>query len=165
MKALVLDASVCLKWFLPEHNESDADLAQALQQQLHDARIALIQPPVWHSEIAAVLARQLPHHALVFTAEMLRIQAQIDTSHSSMMRAVELSTQLNHHLFDTVYHAVAIEHDIDLVTADEHYYRKAQRLGHIVLLRHWRAPHQVREEPAPYRASARKSPSRKPRKR
>jgi hypothetical protein len=32
---------------------------------------------------------------------------------------VQLSRPLGHHLFDTLYHAVAFEEDITLITADE----------------------------------------------
>jgi hypothetical protein len=44
----------------------------------------------------------------------------------------------NHHLFDTLYHAVALEHeDALLVTADDRYYRKAEHYGTIAVLRDW----------------------------
>jgi predicted nucleic acid-binding protein len=40
-----------------------------------------------------------------------------------MRRATSLAIETNHHLFDTLYHAVALEHeDALLVTADERYY-------------------------------------------
>ena len=49
--------------------------------------------------------------------------------------ACTLSCDLNHHLFDTLYHAVALNLDrAVLVTADKHYYDKAQRYGSISLL-------------------------------
>jgi predicted nucleic acid-binding protein len=41
-------------------------------------------------------------------------------------RATRLAIETNHHLFDTLYHAVALEHeDAVLVTADDRYYGKA----------------------------------------
>jgi predicted nucleic acid-binding protein len=49
-------------------------------------------------------------------------------------RAAHLSVQLKHHLFDTLYHAVALENDATLVTADDAYFAKAYRLGNIKLL-------------------------------
>jgi predicted nucleic acid-binding protein len=36
---------------------------------------------------------------------------------------------LNHHLFDALYHAVALEVGATLVTADEVYFNKAKELG------------------------------------
>ena len=50
-------------------------------------------------------------------------------------RAVGISKQLRHHAFDTLYHAVALEHDATLITADGKYYQKAKSLGSMMLLR------------------------------
>lgn len=47
---------------------------------------------------------------------------------------MQLSRRLGHHLFDTLYHAVAFEENTTLVTADERYYNKASVLGSIMLL-------------------------------
>ena len=55
-------------------------------------------------------------------------------------RATSLAIETNHHLFDALYHAVALEHeDALLVTADDRYYRKAERYGRIAALRDWEA--------------------------
>jgi predicted nucleic acid-binding protein len=52
----------------------------------------------------------------------------------SSARAIET----NHHLFDTLYHAVALENeDALLVTADDRYHMKAERYGMIAALRDW----------------------------
>jgi predicted nucleic acid-binding protein len=44
---------------------------------------------------------------------------------------VDIAVGLNHHLFDTLYHAVALEEGATLVTADEAYFAKAKQLGGI----------------------------------
>ena len=50
--------------------------------------------------------------------------------------ACELARSLNYHVFDTLYHAVALTlPDTVLVTADTRYERKARRRGAIMLLR------------------------------
>ena len=49
-------------------------------------------------------------------------------------RAVDISIALNHHLFDTLYHAVALEEGATLVTADAAYFAKAKDLGGVELL-------------------------------
>ena len=50
-------------------------------------------------------------------------------------RAIGLATDLDHHLFDTLYHAVALETPgAVLVTADDRYARTAQPLGALVRL-------------------------------
>ena len=54
--------------------------------------------------------------------------------------AASLAVETNQHLFDTMYHAVALEHeDALLVTADDRYYEKAERYGTITALRDWEA--------------------------
>ena len=49
--------------------------------------------------------------------------------------ACDLAIRLNHPLFDTLYHAVALHTpDATLVTADRRYFDKAQSIGQIVQL-------------------------------
>jgi hypothetical protein len=45
-----------------------------------------------------------------------------------------MAVRLNHHLFDTLYHAVALEEGATLVTANGTYLTKAQGLDGIVAL-------------------------------
>ncbi len=55
-----------------------------------------------------------------------------------MRRATNLAIETNYHLFDTLYHAVALENeDALLVTADDRYRMKAERYGMIAALRNW----------------------------
>jgi predicted nucleic acid-binding protein len=56
-----------------------------------------------------------------------------------LAHACTLAIDLGHHLFDTLYHAVALEADACLVTADDRYHRKAGALPGIRHLRHWHA--------------------------
>ncbi len=52
-----------------------------------------------------------------------------------MQRATRLAIETGHYLFDTLYHAVALEHaSAVLVTADQHFRRKAERYGAILPL-------------------------------
>jgi predicted nucleic acid-binding protein len=53
---------------------------------------------------------------------------------SVLKRAADIAIALDHHLFDTLYHAVALEVGAILVTADEVYFNKARGLGAIQLL-------------------------------
>ena len=49
-------------------------------------------------------------------------------------RAARIAAELRHHLFDTLYHAVALEAGATLVTADRVYWRKARHIGQVALL-------------------------------
>lgn len=54
-----------------------------------------------------------------------------------MKRASRLAGELKHHLFDTLYHAVGLEYDLTVITADDRYFRKAKGIGHLVQLKNW----------------------------
>ena len=153
---IVLDASVCLKWYLSETDiEPDRELAFELLERLRDGRVRLIQPPVWQAEVATVLARRRASEAEKLLGEGLGLGVYVDAGNPSLLCATDLSIRLNHHVFDTIYHAVAIENAAVLVTGDTHYYRKAHALGHIELLRDWQ-PDTVAEPRASYAALPRK---------
>ena len=126
---IVVDASVALKWFLQD-NEDHCDKAIALL-----VRYPLIQPPHFIAEIAAVLARKKPNEADLDLADLLEIEMAIAEEPAIYQQAIRLSIDLNHHLFDTLYHAVALETNSSiLVTADNVYFEKAKHLGRIKLL-------------------------------
>ena len=70
----------------------------------------------------------------LLSALELPISGAIEVYH----KACELSATLNQHLFDTLYHAVALtEPDAMLVTADEQYYKKAHKAGRVVRLKEY----------------------------
>lgn len=137
MTQLVLDASVAVKWFLPDApDEADAATACELLIGVQKGRLSLRQPAHWRPEIAAVLARRLPTAQASESVEDLAsiVGITIDDSPSVLRLAIELSAELDHHLFDTLYHALALDAGIPLVTADTRYHRKAAHLGRMVLL-------------------------------
>jgi predicted nucleic acid-binding protein len=133
---VTLGASVTLKWFLRTPAETDLLQAVALLRAIETDQIRLIQPPHTLAEVAAVLVRERPATAFDDLADVARI-FDCGTRAGSLgvyRRAMQLSRQLGHHLFDTLYHAVAFEEDATLITADERYYDKASVLGNIMLL-------------------------------
>jgi hypothetical protein len=53
-------------------------------------------------------------------------------------RPTTLAIETGQHVFDTLYHAVALERDdATLITADDRYRRKAENQGRIAALRDW----------------------------
>ena len=58
----------------------------------------------------------------------------IQPSARTEARGTNFPIALDHHLFDTLYHAVALEEGATLVTADAAYFAKAKNLGGIELL-------------------------------
>ena len=132
---LVVDASVALKWFLRGlPDELHVAEAEAVLSVIGRGRTELFAPGHWIAEVIAVLSRTKPgavDDALIFLDDMRPI---IVAGIPVVKRAAELSIALNHHLFDTLYHAVALEEQATLVTADEVYLAKARGLGGIVSL-------------------------------
>jgi predicted nucleic acid-binding protein len=136
MNRYVLDASVIVKWLIPESpTEHHVEQALALLTGLRDTTIAVRQPPHWLAEVAAVGVRLIPDTIADDIADMQELGIITETATQAIWKtACALSLRLHHHLFDTLYHAVALECDALLITADEHYFRKAHGMGHIMLL-------------------------------
>ena len=135
MIKLVIDASVAVKWFIRDSNEErDVTSAVDILKGIGENNIELIQPPHWMAEITAVLARLQPD--LTDDAIDLLDAMEIPTgAQSSVYKlASHLATELNHHLFDTLYHALALQEDATLITADHRYFRKSVNQGSICRL-------------------------------
>lgn len=137
MKKWVVDASVAVKWFLRDMpDEPDGDMALRLLELAVAGEAHFLQPPHWASEVAAVLARRIPATAADNIADMLLFDfCTVVADPPVYRRAIGLAQDLGHHLFDTLYHAVALEEGGVMITADARYHAKAAPLGSIVLLR------------------------------
>lgn len=136
---VVADASVCVKWFFPDSPaEQHSEQAIQLLQQVAANQITLIQPSHWLAEVVAVIARIQPDIAELAIDYLTAMELEILQTPETLKTASRLSFQLSHHLFDTLYHALAIETDSVFITADEKYFNKAQGFGHIQLLANYR---------------------------
>lgn len=138
---LVVDASVAVKWFLKERRD-EPHLAQAesVAAAIGLSGTGLLAPVHWVLEVIAVVARTDPgavDDALLFLDDMKPSTVQ---GVPVLKRAADMSITLKHHLFDTLYHAVALEEGATLVTADEIYFAKAAGLGNIQLLADFAGP-------------------------
>jgi len=133
---LVVDASVALKWFFQARdNEPDCDKALAILSGINHNRIQLLQPPHFIAEVTAVLAREKPEEAQDDLLDLLSIESFFSDGPEIYAAALNLAIHCRHHLFDTLYHAVALQTPgAKLITADEAYYRKAQGMGRIMRL-------------------------------
>ena len=143
---LVVDASVALKWFLWDAQiEPNADIALAILRRILSGADEIVQPLHWKPEVLAVLARQRPEKAAeaVDYLDAIKLAGRDRSNHDSSnlvyKRACDLSHRLKQHLFDTLYHAVAIERAATLVTADERYFNAAVQEGSIQLLHRFQA--------------------------
>jgi predicted nucleic acid-binding protein len=135
---LVVDASVAIKWFVGAIEEQQVAQADAVAAAIERSETELLAPAHWVAEVIAVLARRDPR--LVDRALLILDDMTPTPIHGMavLKRAADIATALGHHLFDTPYHAVALEVGGTLVTADEVYFNKAHHLGAIQLLADFR---------------------------
>lgn len=136
MKSTVIDANVIIKWLFPERVEED-HLPQALNvlNAVKQNVITVVQPPHWLAEVAAVTVRLQPKIVTEAINLLCAMQFPVIEEPEVYDLACQLSHQFNHHVFDTLYHAVALYRgNTQFITSDEKYYRKAVKKGGIVRL-------------------------------
>lgn len=133
MTTLVLDASVIVKWALADPRvEPDTGRALDLLASVQTGRVAIVEPSHWLAEVAAVLCRLVPRRAREIVRLLEAMELPVSDHPDTFARACDLAIRLREHVFDTLYHAVALTHeDATLVTADERYYRRGTRIGRI----------------------------------
>jgi predicted nucleic acid-binding protein len=136
---LVLDASVVVKWiFSDRHQESHSLHALQILAHIKASRLSIVQPPHWLAEVAAVATRLEPQRARHAIALLYALEFPLVERIEVYEKACDLAAETRQHVFDTLYHAVAlVEPGATLVTADERYYQKAMKAGRIVRLRDW----------------------------
>lgn len=139
MTTWVVDASVAVKWALPgPRGESYQVQALALLQDIRQGNCQVLQPPHWLAEVGAVLTRLAPEHSLDLFQAFLAMELPMTTEWAVYEEACRLAVNLKHHLFDTLYHAVALHSsDTIFITADARYFRKASGLGRIIELKNF----------------------------
>lgn len=129
----VIDASIILKWvFRDSSDEKDIPQALELLKGIKKGVIQVYQPIHWFAEVTAVLAR-VDAENLDITVELLSaLEFQVIDNAEIYLIAIELAKKFQHHLFDTLYHAVAIyQGNAKFITADLSYLRKTKSIGYI----------------------------------
>lgn len=134
----VVDASVAVKWFVEGdwcQHEDHVDAALALLRASAEGSVQLLQPPHFLAEVAAVLSRLKPEHALRDVTNLAALDLIWAEPTQAYAKTIKLAIRLKHHLFDTLYHAVALgTPGAVLVTADRRYFDKAWDVGQIAWL-------------------------------
>jgi predicted nucleic acid-binding protein len=139
---VVLDASVIVKWAFPDRvREAHADRALDVLHAVHAGRLSVVEPPHWLAEVATVVTRLAPGRAAEVVALLHAMDLPVVDELEIYLEAARLSAESGQHVFDTLYHAVAIgRRGASLVTADERYYRNARRAGSLLLLQDFAVP-------------------------
>jgi predicted nucleic acid-binding protein len=129
---IVVDASLAVKWFLPELG-AEAAAALLLEQG------EIIGPDMLGVEVHATLVRganMVKSNRLEAETAILRFQTMIESGEVTLMRslpsqierAATLALNLGHPLKDCIYLALAMELGCDLTTCDERFAAKAKEV-------------------------------------
>lgn len=123
---LVVDASVAVKWVLPEPGQAHALRILNLYQ---DEKLDLIAPHLLIAEVGNVLwkrqrRREISPAAAQRCFEQLLLDCPIllDSPQVSL-RALELAMAHDRTVYDCIYLAWALEQRCDVITADEKLFR------------------------------------------
>ena len=138
--ALCVDASVALKWFVPEAGQAEA---LALRERYADGE-RLVVPDLFFVEVA----NGLRHHArtgnlteeeLEQAAELLSaLEVDSRSTQHLVTAAVRLAGQLQLTVYDAMYVAVAQEQQAELWTADMTLHSRAREVLPAAHLLSWR---------------------------
>lgn len=129
---LVLDASVAVKWLVPEERQLEAE-------EILVSSIPLTAPAAIVAEVATALSkkvrvdglsRQHARSSLRLWQGLLNVERRVMVVEDGelLSEALELSLGLNHQLPDCLYLALARHAQCPLVTADTQLVKKAKGL-------------------------------------
>ena len=134
----MVDASVVLKWFLPEPDSAAAD--SLLEQFLND-EVELIAPDLILLETANALWKRviLRHEVLADEAshiyrDLLTLPLSLSVTGELAETAFKLAMKHKHSVYDSVYCALAVERGCEFVTADRALANKVS--GDLPFVRH-----------------------------
>ncbi len=136
---VVPDASIMLKWVLPQKDEPYSRQAHAISRAFYDNEVELLVPSLWVYEVGNVLTIKYPEVALTLLAHLASLA--IPTVQPSA-RLIELTTELvarfSVTFYDASYHALAVSMDAIFVTADEKFLRKVADNRYCRHIREWK---------------------------
>lgn len=122
MSLFIVDASVAIKWFLPEVHSDAALRLLAQQHTLH-------APDLIFSEFANVLWKRVRKNEVskseagVTLEGLLALHLRVQPSQLLIPLALEIACGANRTVYDSLYLATAITLQYPLVTADAKFYR------------------------------------------
>ena len=124
-----MDASVVVKWLLPEDGQQQAFLLQDLYD---DERLNLLAPRILIAEVGNALAKRCRRGELSENAanrcfdELIQDCPVLLDFPNLSSHAFHLALAHRRAIYDCLYLALALHHNCDLVTADEKFVRAMQ---------------------------------------
>lgn len=122
MNSYVIDASIAVKWYIPEPLSNDATSYLELYRQ---EKTSLLAPELLITEVGIVLWRKVRQNELTardagHIASILGNHCPLSLIPASELlpAALELAIKLNLTVYDSLYLALAVSVEAPLVTAD-----------------------------------------------
>lgn len=121
MTNYIVDASVAAKWYLPEEHSGSAS-------QLINDQFILHVPDLFYCEIANVLWKRVSRTELDSKKALEILNAieafpfKVNNSNTFIVAAFEIACQIKCTVYDSLYLAIAVYHDCQMVTADKRFY-------------------------------------------
>ena len=129
----VPDPTVIVQWALPGDNAKEAEHALDLLQLWLEGGCEFLLPPLWLPEVGGLLARHHPQRAGDLLELLIGYRIpEVRMSGELCREALCLNQQHRVGFYPALYHAVALQHSGQLVTADSAYYRKAKAEGKLL---------------------------------
>ena len=125
MSLVVVDASVAAKWFLPEDRESLVTEALALLDEYDREEVRFVVPDLFYVETASAIWKAVRagrvSRAFGDQALVLLTQREFATVPSLKLldRAFQIATAHGRSTYDSLYVALAVQTNSQLITADE----------------------------------------------
>jgi len=125
----VVDASVAVKWILPEAGQAQA---MRLQEMYQDEELDLVAPYLLISEVGNVLWKRVRRGELTSPSahrcfeQLLRDCPILLDSPAVQASALHLALAHNRTVYDCLYLAWALEERCDLITADEKFFKSVR---------------------------------------
>ena len=125
---LVVDASVAVKWFVAEDGSEKADALLGSGERFIAPDLILFEigSVLWRRWRAGELGRQQVQET---QAALPRWFAEVCPLSLLYKQAMDLTLNLDHHIYDCAYLALAVQTSCELITADNKLRLKAQAAG------------------------------------
>ena len=123
---LVIDASVAVKWVVPEVLSDKADALLAGRDDLAAPDLLLVEAAnaLWHKTVRKEISPPEADQAL---ALLLESSIELVATAPLLPRALDLARALTHQVYDCVYLALAERERAGLVTADSRLVTRSAR--------------------------------------
>ena len=124
---MVLDASVAVKWLLPEVG---SEKARSVFSEWNAGRVELVAPNLLPAEIASALWKKVRRkeadrwHAAQLFWEFQHLNIPLLPAESLVSSALDFAFLYGHPVYDCIYVALAVRERCRLLTADDAIVRK-----------------------------------------